>query len=350
MFYSTRGNFRSQDILNSFRLKLCMISDLVPANSIVVGVDASKSRLSLCKNIIEKYHIDATTSGSSVPKNHNINESEAESVLQLKRECHSPVKIRLYCADGTTFGTSTQSTLNLVFDSMSANEEHKTRGKRKRMNKSARSREKRRLLELSAQSSNDNGSTPNNSSADTEEPSSKEPEEKMISVDKECGSSFMPPFDRVLVDAECSSDGAIRHIQKRQLSSCSRGPAWDDSNIDELVDLQKRLIDSGFRLLKSGGILVYSTCSLSTRQNEDVVDWLLKRYNNAFIIPVSFFQYSEAECASIDLQFIEEGEISGTVRFRPHVNTAEEDCVLSGGGFFLSKIGKRNERERAMNY
>eukprot|EP00804_Cyclotella_cryptica_P030344 CCRYP_011870-RC/>CCRYP_011870-RC protein AED:0.39 eAED:0.40 QI:0/0/0/1/0/0/2/0/261 len=258
-------------------------------------------------------------------------------ISQLKPEFHSPVQIRLYYADGTTFGTCTQSTLmpELVFDSISAHEEHKTRGKRKRMNKSARSREKRRLLELSRQANNGDGNSNNNASEDGGEPSSMGSEEKTAPAEKESGSFSLPPFDRVLVDAECSSDATIVIV--------ITGDTWDDSNMDELVDLQKRLIDSGFRLLKNGGILVYSTCSLSTRQNEDVVDWLLKKYNNAFIIPVSFSRESEAMSSISELRFIQEGGISGTVRFKPHVDSSGGDSVMSGGGFFLAKIRKRHD-------
>jgi 16S rRNA C967 or C1407 C5-methylase (RsmB/RsmF family) len=150
-------------------------------------------------------------------------------------------------------------------------------------------------------------------------------------------------FDRVLVDAECSSDGAIRHIQKRQSSTVLKEAAWTDSNLDELIDLQKRLIDSGYRLLESGGILVYSTCSLSKRQNEEVVNWLLNKYNESFIIPVSFGDSSE-------LEFIQVGGIPGTVRFNPFVSRDEpinsnEHSMLAGGGFFLAKLGKMRRND-----
>jgi hypothetical protein len=271
-----------------------MIADLVNTNSSLVGVDISKQRLSLCKNIIQKYHIGNTTSGMNLS---NILD-EVNSARQYR------VNIQLYCADGTTYTGEQSTTSELIFDSNSAMEELLTRGKRKRMNKSARARQKRRLSELGSEQSNHETS-----------------------------------FDRVLVDAECSSDGAIRHIEKRQSSTVLKEAAWTDSNMDELVGLQKRLIDSGYRLLKSGGILVYSTCSLSERQNEEVVNWLLKKYNGSFVVPVSFGGSSE-------LEFIQVGGIPGTVRFNPFVlhdkpNNSTERSVLLGGGFFLAKLSKK---------
>ena len=45
-------------------LKLCMMADLSPPSSILMGVDVSSQRIALCKNIIKKYHIDSITSSS----------------------------------------------------------------------------------------------------------------------------------------------------------------------------------------------------------------------------------------------------------------------------------------------
>jgi 16S rRNA C967 or C1407 C5-methylase (RsmB/RsmF family) len=114
--------------------------------------------------------------------------------------------------------------------------------------------------------------------------------------------------------------------------------------MDELVDLQKRLLRSGFRLLKSGGILVYSTCSLSSKQNEQVVSSLLHEYHDSFIIPLSF---CTCDKSIQETPFIEQGSIPGTIKFNPLVYDAKDahdasrDCIHPGSGFFLAKIGKR---------
>lgn len=76
--------------------------------------------------------------------------------------------------------------------------------------------------------------------------------------------------------------------------------------------------------------MVYSTCSLSTRQNEEVVSWLLKENeSSAFIVPVAFPGAGDA---------VLEGGVKGTVRFVPNVC---DRGGLFGGGFFIAKIGKR---------
>ncbi|KAL7503406.1 hypothetical protein ACHAXN_001214 [Cyclotella atomus] len=331
---SQKESLRVLDLCCAPGLKLCMIADLVHSNSSLVGVDVSKQRLSLCKNIIQKYHIDNTTSGMNLSEN-------AEEVKARKRR----VNIQLYCGDGTTYNGEQSAASELVFDSTSAIEELLTRGKRKRMNKSARAREKRRLLELGSKLPNPHNASSNKSNVyETEQLCHFESNIQIDSVDEKLATATTQTlFDRVLVDAECSSDGAIRHIQKRQSSTVLKEAAWTDSNLDELIDLQKRLIDSGYRLLESGGILVYSTCSLSKRQNEEVVNWLLNKYNESFIIPVSFGDSSE-------LEFIQVGGIPGTVRFNPFVSRDEpinsnEHSMLAGGGFFLAKLGKMRRND-----
>ena len=44
---------------------------------------------------------------------------------------------------------------------------------------------------------------------------------------------------------------------------------------------------NGFRLLRSGGVLIYSTCSLTEAQNENVVQWLLDTQPNARVLPIN---------------------------------------------------------------
>lgn len=341
-----------------------MLADLSPPSSVLVGVDISSHRISLCKNIIKKYHIDATTSASTQTAT-TIN---ATKVGSDKRVATPPrVTIRLYCADGTTFGTN-QSTNSigqatgqhdLVFDCNAAVEDFRSSGgKRKRMNKSARAREKRRLLELQRSVAtvgttyeivDDHPTNLNARTTDTPDShAEKLPAENNASIirsnEQECvdevdiGSDLAHGFDRVIVDAECSTDGAMRHNEKRQCALPSKtNPIWNDINMHELVKLQKRLIDSGFRLLKRGGVMVYSTCSLSPMQNEQVVQWLLEKCQDSFIIPVSF---SGPNKSSQDLPFIEEGSIRGTVRFNPTLNDDVNSQLIQGSGFFLAKIGK----------
>ena len=72
-------------------------------------------------------------------------------------------------------------------------------------------------------------------------------------------------IDRVLVDAPCSGLGTLRRNPdlKWRLSSKS---------IDEMVELQAKILESACRLLKSGGRLVYATCSPLRREDEGIAE------------------------------------------------------------------------------
>lgn len=70
------------------------------------------------------------------------------------------------------------------------------------------------------------------------------------------------------------------------LSDTSLFDSWSVAHIRRLSDLQKRLILEAWRLLKPGGTLVYSTCTMAPEENEAVVDWLLRRQPDAHLVPI----------------------------------------------------------------
>ena len=229
------------------------MADLSPASSILVGVDQSISRISLCKNIVKKYHIDGSTSASQS----TLVSAEAKEHSNAESKIPSRVTIRMYCADGTTFGTNeSNSTVNrgLVFESNAAMEEFQSRGKRNRVNKTVKA-QKRILMESQRRGEHTNidaktgGNNLNGKGTETVLQSICD-----LRHDEASGCAHaVPPFDCVLVDAECSTDGAIRRIEKK---FSSQSPIWNNKNMDELIDLQKHLIHSGFWLptaQKGGG-------------------------------------------------------------------------------------------------
>ncbi|MNK08726.1 Ribosomal RNA small subunit methyltransferase B [compost metagenome] len=87
-------------------------------------------------------------------------------------------------------------------------------------------------------------------------------------------SSQYPPesFDRILLDAPCSGLGVIR--RKPDLKW-----AKQPEDIDEISELQVKLLDEVAGLLKPGGILVYSTCTVEKRENELVVKAFLDKHS-----------------------------------------------------------------------
>ncbi|KAJ2280717.1 hypothetical protein EV176_000869, partial [Coemansia sp. RSA 451] len=82
---------------------------------------------------------------------------------------------------------------------------------------------------------------------------------KLLSTNYACSGSDL--YDRVLVDAECTHDGSLAHVQKYE--------RWGWEHLDTQVVnnnrsqsvpiLQSQLLENGWRMLKPGGVLVYST-------------------------------------------------------------------------------------------
>ncbi|MBB6520166.1 16S rRNA (cytosine(967)-C(5))-methyltransferase RsmB [Pseudoteredinibacter isoporae] len=81
-------------------------------------------------------------------------------------------------------------------------------------------------------------------------------------------------FDRILLDAPCSATGVIRRHPDIKLL---RKP----QNIDELCEIQKRLLENLWPLLKPGGILLYATCSVLPEENDAQITQFLAHHADA---------------------------------------------------------------------
>lgn len=93
-------------------------------------------------------------------------------------------------------------------------------------------------------------------------------------------------FDRILCDAPCSATGVIRrHPDIRWLRR--------DSDINELVSLQKNILSALWKKLKPGGVLLYATCSILPEENDLQVKDFLEITSDASLIPLST-QYNDA--------------------------------------------------------
>ena len=90
-------------------------------------------------------------------------------------------------------------------------------------------------------------------------------------------------FDKILLDAPCSGEG----LMSLNAGDTSLFDSWSVAHIRRLSDLQKRLILEAWRLLKPGGTLVYSTCTMAPEENEVVADWLLRRQPDAKLMPIT---------------------------------------------------------------
>lgn len=95
---------------------------------------------------------------------------------------------------------------------------------------------------------------------------------------KNCKNYFKETFDRVLVDAPCSSESyfAKRKEKRKDVSS--------SENL-RMSELQFELLQDAYECLKPGGQLIYSTCTYSKTENEEVVQRLLHEQSQNHFLP-----------------------------------------------------------------
>ena len=136
-------------------------------------------------------------------------------------------------------------------------------------------------------------------------------------------------FDRVLVDAPCSSEGMARK-DPRVLERCSLKRSLD------LQVLQIELLKRAVQLTRSGGVIVYSTCTYAPEENEAVVDNVLGEYRDRGTVcleatSVPGLKGSPGLTEWNGKEFCD--ELKHTARYYPHQNDT--------GGFFVAKLVKK---------
>jgi NOL1/NOP2/sun family putative RNA methylase len=132
-------------------------------------------------------------------------------------------------------------------------------------------------------------------------------------------------FDKVLVDAPCSGTGTIRKSLKTLR-------IWNPNMVGKIAWQQKLLIETGFNILKKGGTLVYSTCSLEPEENEGVVDFLIRKFYYAKLEEINLKGLKTSSTVEeFDGRKFSE-EVKKCLRIWPQDNDTE--------GFFVAKIRK----------
>lgn len=100
-------------------------------------------------------------------------------------------------------------------------------------------------------------------------------EQTMYGIDRLPHVLPLASFDKILLDAPCSGEGLLNITRDKDFEY------WSLAQIKRLQQLQKKGITAAWKLLKPGGTLVYSTCTMAPEENEAVVDYLLSRNDDA---------------------------------------------------------------------
>lgn len=126
-------------------------------------------------------------------------------------------------------------------------------------------------------------------------------------------------FDKILVDAPCSGEGMFRRDDAMVKDWDANGPA-------RYAPLQRCIAGGAVRMLKPGGMLLYSTCTFSRVEDEETIEYILE-------------EYPQMELCPLDLSAVPGARdgfgLPGCMRLFPH--------RLKGEGHFLALLRKRKD-------
>lgn len=91
--------------------------------------------------------------------------------------------------------------------------------------------------------------------------------------------NFPEWFDKILVDAPCSGEGMFRKDEEAVKS-------WENFKSQKCRDMQDGILESVHKMLKPGGMLLYSTCTFSPLENEQTVSSFMEKYGCYETVPL----------------------------------------------------------------
>ena len=152
---------------------------------------------------------------------------------------------------------------------------------------------------------------------------------------------FLNCFDKIMVDAPCSGEGMFRKEE-------ALARDWTPEKSAELSDIQKDLVLKAADMLRSGGMLLYSTCTFSPCEDEEVVAYLLRQRPDMELMEMPGYEgfssgrpeyagtadTSDSEIA-LSLNAFNPEELQKCVRIFPH--------KMDGEGHFLALFRKKGD-------
>ena len=153
---------------------------------------------------------------------------------------------------------------------------------------------------------------------------------------------FPNTFDKILVDAPCSGEGMFR-----------KSPAimknWEQYGVEHYNEIQKEIMLFAYRMLKPGGMMLYSTCTFSPEENEGTLAYILKEHPDMHVIE-ALPNIEERNRLGISFDGFDCGkpewvngpeELMHCVRLWPH--------KIDGEGHFIALLRKDSENDMAQN-
>lgn len=133
-------------------------------------------------------------------------------------------------------------------------------------------------------------------------------------------------FDKILIDAPCSGEGMFHKEPKM-------AEYWEEKPPQYYAQIQKKLILQGVSMLRPGGMLLYSTCTFSKKENEETIAFLLKECRDMEVAEIEGYEgFSEGFALEGESEEINE-QLKKCVRIFPH--------KMPGEGHFAALLKKK---------
>lgn len=149
-------------------------------------------------------------------------------------------------------------------------------------------------------------------------------------------------FDRIILDAPCSGEGMFRKDETAYTE-------WSLDHVTYCAERQISILEYAAQMLRPGGKLVYSTCTFSPEENEQVIDHFLSHHPDWKLLPISYydgFQPGRPEWSTHQRE-----ELKDTVRLWPHRVKGEGHYIalLQKGEENTDLGGEKNRRQKRKN-
>ena len=129
-------------------------------------------------------------------------------------------------------------------------------------------------------------------------------------------------FDLILCDVPCSGEGMFR----KDPATISE---WSPQNVEKCWQLQREIVDDAWACLNPGGVLIYSTCTFNTKENEENIRYFLEQYDDMEVVPVDIKPEWNITASLLD------GFHEPVYRFIPGITRSE--------GLFMCVLRKKEE-------
>ena len=132
------------------------------------------------------------------------------------------------------------------------------------------------------------------------------------------GNKYENYFDKVLLDAPCSGEGRFLATDPKTYRN------WSERTVKELTKIQKKLLKSAYKSVKINGEIVYSTCTLNRKENEEILEWALQELGIRIM-------KIDINLKNAIMGISDNTEIKNSIRILPTNDTE---------GFFIAKLKK----------